>query len=185
MNQNAPIVRGGFATNGFMRPDKCRESELHSDDLFCCLSEDCRDALQKIKHTLSYPAGAILFTEGQVARGVYILYRGRVKLLTANSDGRTLILKIAQPWEALGLNSVISGRPYEVTAEILQPVELAFIPRADFLKLITRHGDACLYFASHLSRDCHAAYDQVRSIGLSQSVSERLARFLLEWSSNE
>jgi CRP-like cAMP-binding protein len=89
MNQNVPIVRGGFATNGFTRPDKCTASKLRSDDPFCCLSEDCRDALQKIKHTLSYPAGAILFTEGQVARGVYILYRGRVKLLTANSDGRT------------------------------------------------------------------------------------------------
>jgi CRP/FNR family transcriptional regulator len=71
-----------------------------------------------------------------------------------------------------------------VTAEILQPAELAFIPRTDFLNFITAHGDACLHFASLLSRDCRAAYEVARSIGLSQSVSERLAKFLLDWSLN-
>ncbi|HEY6946784.1 MAG TPA: Crp/Fnr family transcriptional regulator [Candidatus Acidoferrum sp.] len=155
-----------------------------SNDFCGGLSEAAFNALQKIEHPASFPAGAIIFMEGQPARGVYVLRHGRVKLLTTNSDGRTLILKIAKPGEALGLNSVITGKPYDLTAEILQPAELAFIPRVDFLKCITEHGDVCLHFASHLSRDCHAAYDMARSIGLCQSVSERLARFLLDWSSN-
>jgi CRP/FNR family cyclic AMP-dependent transcriptional regulator len=155
-----------------------------NSDLYFGLSAATFNELQKVAHTASFPAGAIIFMEGQLARGVYILRQGRVKLQTANSDGRILILKIAKPGEVLGLNSVITGKPYDLTAEILQPAELAFIGRADFLKFITEHGDACLHFASHLSRDCHAAYDLARSIGLCQSVSERLARFLLDWSSN-
>ena len=185
MSQKAQTGWGGFAPSSCLPiAEKCTDSELHWDDLFCCLSETSWDALQKIKHPVSYPAGAIIFSEGQPARGVYILCRGQVKLLTANSDGRTLILKIVQPGEELGLTSVISGRPYELTAEILQPAELAFIPRADFLRLITEHSDACLFFARHLSRDCQAADDVSRSIGLCQPVSARLARFLLERSSN-
>ena len=155
-----------------------------SGDFYAGLSAVTLKELQKIEHVASFPAGAIIFMEGQPARGVYVLRTGRVKLLTTNSDGRTLIMKIAKPGEALGLNSVITGKPYDLTAEILQPAELAFIPRADFLKCITEHGDACMHFASHLSRDCQAAYDLVRSIGLCQSVSERLARFLLDWSTN-
>lgn len=185
MSQKAQIVWGEFPPKSSLPiADKYTESELNSTDLFCCLSEPSREALQKIKHAVSYPAGAIVFTEGQAARGVYILCRGQVKLQTANSDGRTLILKIAHPGEELGLNSVISGRPYELTAEVLQPAELAFLPRADFLRFISEHGDACLVFASHLSRDCQAADDLLRSIGLCQSASVRLARFLLERSSN-
>ena len=66
----------------------------------------------------------------------------------------------------------------------MQPAQLAFISRGDFLKFMAEHGDACLHFVEHLGRDCHAAYELVRSIGLSESVSERLARFLLEWSTN-
>src|SRR5690242_2939124 len=155
-----------------------------SSDFYFGLSAATVRELQKIEHVASFPAGAIIFMEGQPARGVYVLRKGRVKLLTTNSDGRTLIMKIAKPGEALGLNSVITGKPYDLTAEILQPAELAFIPRADFMKCITEHGDACMHFASHLSRDCQAAYDLVRSIGLCQSVSERLARFLLDWSTN-
>lgn len=160
---------------------KTANAELDGDS-YSDVSAATVKELQRIEHVASFPSGAIIFMEGQPARGVYVLRKGRVKLLTTNSDGRTLILKIARPGEALGLNSVITGKPYDLTAEILQPAELAFIPRADFLKCITEHGDACLHFASHLSRDCHAAYDMARSIGLCQSVSERLARFLLDWS---
>jgi len=164
--------------------DECTSCSLRTDNSFCGVSEASLKALQKIRHTTTYPTGAIIFMEGQPARGVYVLCQGRVKLQTTNSDGRTLILKIAQPGEALGLSSTITGKPYETTAEILQPAQLAYISRNDFLKFMAEHGDACLHFVEHLSRDCHAAYELVRSIGLSESVSERLARFLLEWSAN-
>ena len=148
------------------------------------LSEGTFQILQNIEHAASFPAGAIIFMEGQPARGVYVLRQGRVKLLTTNSDGRTLIVKIAKPGEALGLHSVITGKPYDLTAEILQPAELAFIPRADFLRCIAEHGDACMHFANLLSRDCQSVYELARSIGLCRSVPERLARFLLDWSTN-
>lgn len=163
--------------------EECIRCDLRSNDFFCDLSEAALKGLQKIRHTTTYPAGAILFLEGQPARGVYILCHGRVKLLTTSSDGRTLILKIAEPGEGLGLSSVIGSKPYEVTAEVLQPAQLTYIPREDFLKFIGEHGEACLHFARHLGRDCHSAYDLLRTIGLAQSVSEKLARFLLEWSS--
>jgi hypothetical protein len=43
-------------------------------------------------------------------------------------------------------------------------------------------GDACLQVVQHLRGDCHLAYEVIRSIGLSNSVEEKLARFLVEWS---
>ncbi len=163
--------------------DQYARCELVSSDFFCCLSEATLRALQTIKHTISYPAGTIIFAEGQVASGVHILCQGRIKLLTTNSDGRALILKIVKPGEGLGLNSAVTGKPYELTAEALQPSLLIFISRADYLRFITDHTDACLQLGRHLSRDCEIVYDQVRSIGLCQPVSGRLARFLLKWSS--
>ena len=176
-----PASRGSASQLAVLQKGSSKES---FSDFYEGLSEEAGKALQKIEHTASFPAGAIIFMEGHPARGVYILRQGRAKLLATNSDGRTMILKIATPGEALGLNSVITGKPYDLTAEILEPAELAFIPRADFFRCITEHADACMHFASLLSRDCHLAYDLVRSIGLCHSVPERLARFLLEWSTN-
>lgn len=173
----------GVPASGIAVISRTTSTEPQADS-FSNLSDERLEALEKIEHTTNFPAGAIIFMEGQPARGVYVVRQGRVKLLTTNSEGRTLILKIAKPGEALGLNSVITGKPYDVTAEILQPTELAFIPRADFLNFIIKNGDACLHFAGLLSRDCREAYDVARSIGLSQSVTERLAKFLLDWVSN-
>jgi CRP/FNR family transcriptional regulator, cyclic AMP receptor protein len=162
--------------------DDCAQCKLRNTNFFCSLSTPAMSALNEIKHSTSYPEGAIVFMEGQAARGVYIVCQGAAKLSTTSSDGKTFILKIARPGEALGAHAVIAETPHEVTVETLQPSQLAFIPRRDFLAFLKEHGDACLQAAQHLSRDCQSAYEVIRSIGLSHSVSEKLARLLLQWS---
>jgi CRP/FNR family transcriptional regulator, cyclic AMP receptor protein len=161
--------------------EDCLHCQLRGDNFFCKISEASRKALDRIKHTTSYPAGALLFLEGQAPRGVYVLCQGRAKLMMTNAEGRTLILKIAEAGEILGLNSVITGRPHEVALETLQPSQISFIGREDFLKLMKEDGHVCLQVVRHLSRDCQEAHDSIRSIGLSHSASGKLARFLLDW----
>jgi CRP/FNR family transcriptional regulator len=84
----------------------------------------------------------------------------------------------------LGLHATVSGKPYELTAETLQPCQLDFVRRDDFLRFLQNHADACLHAAQHLSQNCQSAYEMIRSLGLSHSVSEKLARLLLEWSTD-
>ena len=108
----------------------------------------------------------------------------RVKLSTTSRDGKTLILRIAQAGEVLGLHATVSGKPYELTGETSQPCQLDFVRRDDFLRFLQHHADACLNAAQHLSQNCQSAYEMIRSLGLSHSVSEKLARLLLEWASD-
>lgn len=164
--------------------DNCIDCKLHTSSFFCTLAQETMQALDHIKHSTCFPEGSVVFLEGQDARGIYILCQGRAKLMTTNADGKSLILKIAEPGTILGLHSVVSGKPHEVTVETLQPCQLAFIRRDDFLRFLNEHGDACLRAAEHLARDCQSAYEVIRSIGLSHTVSEKLARLLLQWSSD-
>jgi len=122
----------------------------------------------------------VLFVEGQMPRGIYLLCKGRVKLSVNSSEGKTMILKMAEPGEVLGLHACVSNTPYELTAETVQPCQVVFIKRDDFHRFLKEHGDACLNAAKHLSTDCADAYGMIRSIGLSHSASEKLARLLLE-----
>jgi CRP/FNR family transcriptional regulator len=110
-----------------------------------------------------------------------MLCTGRVKLTTCSSDGKAVIARIAEGGEVLGLSATVSGRPYMATAETLVPCEVNFIRGEDFLKFLKQHGDACLRVAEHLSNNYHDAFDQVRSLGLSHSASEKLARLILYW----
>ena len=155
-------------------------STLRSHGL-SALGDSSLAELDRIAPTSSFPKGAVLFLEGQDSCGVYILCQGSVKLMVAGRDGKTLILRIAQPGEILGLQSMAYGNPYELTVETIQPSQLAFINRAEFLRFLRGHPDASLYMAHQLSNECQAAYEMLRSIALSQSASEKVARLLLQW----
>lgn len=132
-------------------------------------------------HELRYPAGTVIFLEGDLPRGVFVLRQGRAKLTVTNASGRRLISRIAFPGDILGLHSVITGDAYDAAAETIRPSRVQFIPRADFLHFLQEHGDAGLHMVQHLSRDYGAAYSLVRSIALSRSAAQRLARLLLDW----
>jgi len=165
---------------GLPESDHCVSAALRAHG-HSSLGDASLAELDRIAHTTAYPEGALLFVEGQTPRGVYVLCQGRVKLMTTNRDGKTLILRIVQPGEILGLQSMVTGKPYDLTVETLQPSQLAFINRADFLRFMKEHADACLHVTQQLSNEVQSAYEMVRSIGLSHSVSEKLARLLLQW----
>ena len=169
---------------GIQITEDCLLCKLRQSGYFCNLPPASLQELDKIKYASAYPQGAVLFVEGQAPRGVYMICGGRVKLSTTSRDGKTLILRIAQAGEVLGLHATVSGKPYELTAEALQPCQLDFIRREDFLRFLQNHADACLNAAQHLSKNCQSAYEMIRSLGLSHSVAEKLARLLLEWSTD-
>ena len=107
--------------------DDCAKCPLRKEGFFCQMDNDSVAAFEKVKFTSSYPAGAVLFVEGQVPRGVYMLCTGRVKLSMASPEGRTIIVRVAEAGELLGLHSAISGDAHELTAETLQPCQVDFI----------------------------------------------------------
>jgi CRP/FNR family cyclic AMP-dependent transcriptional regulator len=164
--------------------ENCMTCPARQDRLFCDLPPAALKHLSEITGSASYPKGATLFVEGQPARGVFILCNGHVKLSTSSADGKTLILRIAEPGDLLGLPATISAKPYEVTAEVIEPTQANFISRNDFLNFLREHGEAALRVAQELSDTYRAAFDEMRTIGLSHSAGEKLARFVLDWTAN-
>ncbi|HLH08777.1 MAG TPA: Crp/Fnr family transcriptional regulator [Terriglobales bacterium] len=138
-------------------------------------------SFESIKYATAYPKGAVLFVEGQAPRGIYVLCKGRVKLSICSTDGKTLILKVAEPGEVLGLSASVSGKAYELTAETLDPCQVNFVKREDFLRFLKEHGEACLRVAEQLSEKYNSACHEIRSLGLSHSAAEKLAKLLLDW----
>lgn len=161
------------------RCSECAQSE--TPGAFCNLPPAAVQRLEEITYAGLYPKGALLFVEGEPTRGVFILCSGRAKLTESSPDGRTLIVKIAEPGEILGISATILGRPYDVAAEMLEPSQANFIKRDDFLDFLMTHTEACVHAAQQLSAKCQAAQREIRSLGLAQSTSERLARLLLDW----
>ena len=165
--------------------ENCTRCPYREERLFCNLSKPAVEHLQSIKSTATYPKGAMLFVEGQESRGAFILCKGKAKLYTSSAEGRTIILRIVMPGEVLGLTSTIADKPYEATVEVLEPSQVNFLPKADFLKFLNQHSDASMHVAKQLSANCVGAYEEIRCLGLSASSAEKLARMLLTWATAE
>jgi CRP/FNR family transcriptional regulator len=161
--------------------NNCTECAVRAERLFCNMSPTSITALDAIKFTGVYPKGSLLFVEGEMPRGIFILCSGRAKLTTSSTEGKTLIVKIAEPGEVLGASATILGKPYEVSAETIEPAQLNFIKRDDFIKFLNNNAEACMHTAQQLSEKYHSAQREIRSLGLSQTTSEKLAKLLLDW----
>jgi CRP/FNR family transcriptional regulator, cyclic AMP receptor protein len=160
--------------------ESCLSCPHREDRLFCNLPPPAVQRLAAITSAATYPKGATLFVEGQSPRGVFVLCSGRVKLSTSSADGKTLILRIAAPGEVLGLPATIAGKPYELTADVIEPAQANFISREDFLLFLREHGEAALRVAQQLGETYHSAIAGMRTVALSRSAGEKLARFLLD-----
>ena len=124
----------------------------------------------------------MLFLEGQKPRGVFVLCAGKTKLSTSSREGKTIITKISEVGDVLGLNAVVSNRPYEVTAEMMEPGQANFIPRDSLLQFMKDNVEVALRVAEQLSSNYYSAYEGIRTLGLTSSPSEKFARLLLSWS---
>lgn len=141
-----------------------------------------RADIETIKHTHSYGANVVIFGEREQAHGLYLVLEGEVRISINSNEGKRLSLRIARKGDILGLSSVLSGTAYNDTAETLYPAKLAYIAREDFLGFLSRHPEAYPAVIEEISRKVSTACEQLRTVALSNSAPEKLARLLLEWS---
>jgi CRP/FNR family transcriptional regulator len=164
--------------------ESCLTCPLRHDRIFCDLPLPELEALQAMSSRATYPRGSVLYVEGQEPRGVFILCNGRVKLTAGSGGGKSLIMRIAEAGEIIGLPSTISAKPYEVTAEAMEPVQANFVGREPFLNFLRAHGEIALRVAQILSEIYYATCQEIRYLGLSGSAAEKLARFVLDWNAD-
>ncbi len=177
--------RAGAALQGnqLQIVDQCRTCKLRANGFFCDLSPATIAAFEAIKITIPYYAGALLFAEGDQARGVYLLCQGRVKL-TIGSEDRTLVAAMCMPGQILGLPSCISNQSYQFTAEVMEPCQVNFARREDFMRFLQQYPEAGTRAAQRVGENVHDVMNLIHTIGLAHSATERLARFFLLLSSN-
>ncbi|REJ75518.1 MAG: Crp/Fnr family transcriptional regulator [Acidobacteria bacterium] len=167
--------------DGFEVQHKCEECDHRSEGFFCDMQISSLRVIESLKITNAYPKGATLFMEGQSSNGVFILCQGKVKLSTSSKDGKIIILHIAEAGEVLGLNSAVSGHNHTATAEAIEPCQVNYIRNDDFLEFLRVNNEACFSALRQLSNDYKTAYLQICSLGLSNSVADKLSKLFLGW----
>jgi CRP-like cAMP-binding protein len=131
------------------------------------------------RNEISHSRGSLLFVEGQPAAGAFVIEAGCGKLTMCSGRGKSLILGFFGPHSFLGLPAAILGLPYEATAEIMKPATTRFIPREHLLHAIKQDGEAGLRAAQLVSQMLHSTLREIETFWLTDSVEQKLARFLV------
>lgn len=135
--------------------------------------------LSASKKAKSFGKGRILFKEGELPNGVYVVLSGRVKKSIASSQGKNMVLGFFGPGSVLGLDANILGRVHATTAEAVQPTEAVAVPHRDLLSEIQSNATAAWQVAQLVSENCYFLRDKLASFQLAESAPQKLARCLL------
>jgi CRP-like cAMP-binding protein len=115
---------------------------VNDEGYLASLTEAERAELEAIGRRRDFPAGQILFTEGDEGHEVLVLLGGQVKVLTTSPAGRDVILDVMDEDALLGELSAIDGHRRSATAVALTPVHVLCVPTDNFLEFLERHGPA-------------------------------------------
>lgn len=156
----------------------CPEAGKHA---FCKLGPESRAFMESNSLTTDYSRGSTLFREGDQSNAVFIMCSGRVKVSATSRDGKTMILRIADAGDVLGMSAALTKGEYEVTAEALEPCRVRVLHLKHLTAMLQNYGDASLGAANVLAEDYRAAFDEARLIALPASPAGRVARLILDW----
>ncbi len=128
---------------------------------------------------VSYPAGALIFEEGKPAEGIYLVRSGQIKLTATVAEGRSMILRIAQPEDVLGLSAILNGAGNEITAKALTPCNLIHIDHDSFMEFFEGTTNAGWHALLALARDHREVFQCARRLALFPLASARIAQVLI------
>jgi CRP/FNR family transcriptional regulator, cyclic AMP receptor protein len=148
---------------------------------FSRLTGDARKQFDAMGTEKTYTRGDNIFIEGQKPQFVYVLLSGRVKLSVTSRDGKTMILRIAEAGDVLGLSAALNSSEHEVSAEAAEFCRVKTIWTHGFLEFLSKYPAAAMETTQCLLQEHRNMFKDVCRLGLPTTVAGRLANLLLDW----
>jgi CRP/FNR family transcriptional activator FtrB len=122
-------------------------------------------------------SAAVLMSQSEVPRHLYLLLRGQVGFSVATADGKSAIVDVASPPEVFPLASCLANSPVLVGIQVLAAARLIRIPAAELRELMKTSpeiGAAMIVSLSHLSRSLYASVTDMKI----RSAAQRLGSYI-------
>jgi CRP/FNR family transcriptional regulator, cyclic AMP receptor protein len=151
---------------------------------FSNLKGEAQERWKTLGAELEYSRGDVFFHEGQPSQCVFIILSGRVKLSVTSRDGKTMILRLAEAGDVLGLSAAMNAGDYEVSAEAFDYCRAKVVRGKDFVEFLRHYPDAAMEATQCVLREYKYMFKDVCRLGLPTTVAGRLANLLMDWVDN-
>lgn len=149
--------------------------------LFAGLDDEDFRKIKGIGLTKRMAKKRIIFSEGEPAKGFFVLLSGRVKLFKVSPEGKEQILHIVSAPDAFAEAALFLEGAYPAFAETLSDCEMVFFPKRDFVNLVTKNPQLSLNMIVSLSHYLKKFAVLIEELSL-KDVSSRVAKYILDLS---
>jgi len=149
--------------------------------LFSGLKEEDLKKIRAIALPKHVVKKGILFSEGEEAKGFYVILTGKVKLFKISPEGKELILHVASAPDAFAEAALFLEGKYPAFAETLSDSQLLFFPKREFIQLIERNPQLSINMIVSLSSFLKKLATLIEELSLKE-VSSRIAKYVMDLS---
>lgn len=125
-----------------------------------------------------YKKKQVVYLEGNRALRLFYIQKGKVKTYRTNQDGKQLITGLYKEGDFIGYVPLMEGTSYREVAEAIEQVELAMIPKEDFLELLNTSREAVRKFTRLLTQSISKREEMLVSMAYS-SLRRKVADALI------
>lgn len=151
---------------------------LKSSSFSDALSSSEKLLVQNKSTRLELKKRQILFKEGTLSKGIYIVRKGKIKIYKSNPNGSQSIVYIYRKGDYFGYRPLLAEMPQPITAMAMDNVVVTFIPRDVFVSLFNNSETLSKHIALTLSKE-FAVWVNKMTVFTEYSVKERVALSLL------
>lgn len=126
----------------------------------------------------------MIFNEGDKAKGLYMVGKGKIKVFKLSFDGKEQILHIYGPGHTFGEVPVFQGGNFPASSMALEASSIIYMPRDKFVALITSTPGLGMNLLADLSRRLREFTVQIENLSLKE-VPARLAAYIITLSKEQ
>jgi len=91
-----------------------------------------------------YSHGELLFSEGDLCRGLYIIDSGKLRIFKSSPNGREQVLAVEGPGSSVAELPVFDGGSYPASVSAVEDSQILFISRQDLRNFCLQHPEVAL-----------------------------------------
>lgn len=127
----------------------------------------------------SYNKGEMIFLQGDIVEGLYIINQGKIKVFKYTREGKEQILYILSVGDFFGELSLINAEEANYNVEAIEEVKLCLISRNDFAELLNVSNNISMKLLENVGGRLMKLERLVQSLG-TKEVEARIAQMLLD-----
>lgn len=141
-------------------------------------SPEWQELLKERNRQASFGKGEHIFVDGQAATHMYMIHKGRVKVVARQAGGRERIIRLAGDGEVIGHRAIGNEPIYSATVTALSETRVNTIPMPLFLSTLRANNLFCYHFLLYLAEEMRVLDQHMRDL-MELDVPQRVAKALL------